>query len=141
VQALTDYSLYSDLEIGSGVFEMEPVIRGIFKARGTLKIELLGIGSYDDMQWWSLAYANAGVLLNESAMVSSASAVFDHVWKNAYSNSSKECSGGVWCREKQMGSSGGSLEPPGPLLELPLGLFLRTSIPFIWRILSAFLPA
>jgi hypothetical protein len=28
--------------------------------------------------------------------------------------------------------SGGSLEP--------LGLFLRTSIPFIWRILSAFLP-
>ena len=30
-----------NLLIGSGVFEMEPVIRGIFKARGTLKIELL----------------------------------------------------------------------------------------------------
>ena len=101
VQALTDYSLYSDLEIGSGAFEMEPIIRGIFKARGTFKIELLGIGSYDDMQWWSLAYANAGVLLKDSAMVSSASAIFDHVWKEAYSNSSKECSGGVWWSSKR----------------------------------------
>lgn len=35
---------------------MEPVIRGIFRARGAAAIELLGIGSYDDMQWWSLAY-------------------------------------------------------------------------------------
>jgi hypothetical protein len=32
-------------------------------------------------------------------------------------------------REQQIGGSGG-LEPPGPLLE-PLGLFLRTFIPFI----------
>jgi hypothetical protein len=40
---------------------------------------------------------------------------------------------GVPRREKEIGGSGGSLEP--------LGLFLRTSIPFIWRILSAFLPA
>ena len=101
VQALTDYSLYSDALIGSRVFEMEPVIRGIFKARGTLKIELLGIGSYDDMQWWSLAYANAGVLLKDSAMVSSASAVFDHVWGKAYSNSSKECNGGLWWSSKR----------------------------------------
>jgi hypothetical protein len=37
----------------------------------------------------------------------------------------------VGCREKQIGGSGGSLEP--------LGLFLRTFIPFIWRIMSAFL--
>jgi N-acetyl-beta-hexosaminidase len=43
-------------------------------------------------------------------------------------------------REQQIGGSGGSLEPPGPLLE-PLGLFLRTSITFIWCILSAFLRA
>jgi hypothetical protein len=42
-------------------------------------------------------------------------------------------------REKQIGGSGGSLEPLGLFLN-PLGLFLRTSIPFIWRILSAFLP-
>jgi hypothetical protein len=35
--------------------------------------------------------------------------------------------------ETETGGSGGSLEP--------LGLFLRTSIPFIWRIVSAFLPA
>ena len=42
--------------------------------------------------------------------------------------------------EQQIGGSGGSLEPPGPLLD-PLGLFLRTSIPFVWRILSAFLRA
>jgi ATP-dependent RNA helicase DDX5/DBP2 len=39
----------------------------------------------------------------------------------------------VRAREKESGGSGGSLEP--------LGLFLRTSIPFIWRILSAFLRA
>jgi hypothetical protein len=32
------------------------------------------------------------------------------------------------------------LNPLGLFLE-PLGLFLHTSIPFIWRILSAFLPA
>lgn len=101
VQALTDYSLYSDLLVGSGVFEMEPVIRAIFKARGTFKIELLGIGSYDDMQWWSLAYANAGVLLKDPAMVSASSAVFDHVWEKAYSNSSKECRGGVWWSSKR----------------------------------------
>ena len=44
-------------------------------------------------------------------------------------------------REQQIGGSGGSLEPPGPLLEPPcVGLFLRTSMPCIWRILSAFLP-
>eukprot|EP01051_Picozoa_sp_SAG22_P022033 SAG22_NODE_5114_length_1083_cov_0.985772_1_plen_274_part_01 len=101
VQALTDYSLYADEYIGSGKYEMEPVIRGIFKARGTLKIELLGIGSYDDMQWWSLAYANAGVLLKDQAMVSSASVVFDHVWSKAYSNSSKECGGGLWWSSKR----------------------------------------
>lgn len=35
---------------------MEPVIRDVFRVRGTAAIELLGIGSYDDMQWWSLAY-------------------------------------------------------------------------------------
>ena len=101
VQALTDYSLYADQLIGSRAFEMEPVIRGIFKARGTISIELLGLGSYDDMQWWSLAYANAGALLNDTAMVSSASAVFDHVWAKAYSNSSKECGGGVWWSSKR----------------------------------------
>jgi hypothetical protein len=36
-------------------------------------------------------------------------------------------------REKEIGGSGAHLNP--------LGLFLRTSIPFIWRILSVFLPA
>jgi hypothetical protein len=39
----------------------------------------------------------------------------------------------VCSREKEIGSSGGSLEP--------LGLFLRTSIQVIWCILSAFLHA
>jgi hypothetical protein len=43
-------------------------------------------------------------------------------------------------REKQIGGSGGSLEPPGPLLEPP-GSLLTHLIPFMWRILSAFLPA
>ena len=40
----------------SGTRDMEPVIRDVFRVRGTAAIELLGIGSYDDMQWWSLAY-------------------------------------------------------------------------------------
>ena len=38
----------------------------------------------------------------------------------------------VLAGEQQIGGSGGSLEPPGPLLEPPAaGLFSRTSIPFI----------
>ena len=37
------------------------------------------------------------------------------------------------------GGSGGSLEPWASFLN-PLDLFLRTSIPLVWRILSAFLP-
>ena len=52
----------------------------------------------------------------------------------------RDISGAVGDRAQHIGGSGGSLEPPGPLFE-PLGLFLRTSIPFIWRILSAFLRA
>ena len=42
--------------------------------------------------------------------------------------------------EQQIGGSGGSLEPWASFLN-PLGLFLRTSIPFVWRFLSAFLRA
>ena len=74
---------------------------GVFRARGTLKIELLGIGSYDDMQWWSLAYASAGLQLHDQPMIESAAAIFDHVWQKAYSNSSKECFGGVWWSKKR----------------------------------------
>jgi hypothetical protein len=44
-------------------------------------------------------------------------------------------------RIEQIGGSGGSLEPPGPILEPPGSLQRHTSIPFMWRILSAFLPA
>jgi hypothetical protein len=44
-------------------------------------------------------------------------------------------------REQQnRGVQGARLTPLGLFLN-PLGLFLRTSIPFIWRILSVFLPA
>jgi hypothetical protein len=43
-------------------------------------------------------------------------------------------------REQQIDGSGGSLEPLGLFLN-PLDLFLRTFIPFLWRILSAFLRA
>ena len=70
------------------------VVRAVYKARGALAIELLGAGSFDDMQWWSLAYANAGLLLSNREMVASAAAVFDHVWAHAYDNTS--CGGGVW---------------------------------------------
>jgi hypothetical protein len=48
---------------------------------------------------------------------------------------------GVASREQQIGGSGGSLEPPRASLLNPLGLFLRTCIPFAWRFQSAFLPA
>ena len=34
-------------------------------------------------------------------MVVSAAQIFDHVWEKAYSNSSKECSGGVWWSKKR----------------------------------------
>jgi hypothetical protein len=44
-------------------------------------------------------------------------------------------------REKQIGGSRGSLKPSWASLLNPLGLVLCTSIPFIWRVLSAFLPA
>ena len=43
-------------------------------------------------------------------------------------------------REKYIGGSGGSLDPLRLFLN-PLGLFLCTSIPFTWCILSAFLRA
>ena len=42
--------------------------------------------------------------------------------------------------ETDMGAQGAHLNPLGLFLNF-LGLFLRTCIPFVWRILSAFLPA
>ena len=51
-----DYGLQLLDSLRSGSRDMEPIIRDIFRLRGTAAIELLGIGSYDDMQWWSLAY-------------------------------------------------------------------------------------
>ena len=47
-----------------------------------------------------------------------------------------------WCDtgSNRSGVQGAHLNPLGLFLN-PLGLCLRTSIPFIWRILSAFLPA
>ena len=47
----------------------------------------------------------------------------------------------VLAREQQMGGSGGSLEPPWASFLNPLGLSLRTSTPFIRRIMCAFLRA
>ena len=46
----------------------------------------------------------------------------------------------VLAREKQIGGSGGSLEPTGPLLEPP-GPFLTHLHTVIWHVLSAFLSA
>ena len=39
--------------------------------------------------------------------------------------------GAVKRREQQIGGSGGSLEPPWASFLNPLGLFLRTPIPFV----------
>jgi hypothetical protein len=93
VQALADYTLRS------GDTQFVPVIRAVFKARGTAAIELLGAGSYDDMQWWSLAYANAGLVLNDTSMVATASKIFTHVLEKASDNST--CSGGVFWSDKR----------------------------------------
>jgi hypothetical protein len=46
----------------------------------------------------------------------------------------------VGSRAQQIGVQGAHLNPLGLFLN-PLGLFLRTSITFVWRILSAFLRA
>ena len=54
-------------------------------------------------------------------------------WSDSFTFRTPVADGGVSNREKEIGGSRGSLEP--------LGLFLRTAIPFIWRVLSAFLPA
>ena len=43
-------------------------------------------------------------------------------------------------REQQIGGSGGSLEPPGPLLDPPGPHFLRTSIDTVWIACSERLP-
>eukprot|EP01043_Picozoa_sp_COSAG02_P103326 COSAG02_NODE_39334_length_418_cov_0.971787_1_plen_62_part_10 len=34
-------------------------------------------------------------------MVVAAAQIFDHVWAEAFSNSSKECNGGVWWSKKR----------------------------------------
>ena len=52
-------------------------------------------------------------------------------------NADAEWGGWSGRRDKQIGGSGGPLGPLGLFLNL-LGLFLRTSVPFIWPVLSAF---
>ena len=62
LRSSNDYGLHLLDSLRSGSSEMVPIIRDIFSVRGTAAIELLGIGSYDDMQWWSLAYGTQDML-------------------------------------------------------------------------------
>jgi hypothetical protein len=70
----------------------------------------------------------AAALVKPAAPISAVCCRDDYEWwrSHGYAPSADN-------REKQIGGSGGSLEP--------LGLFLHTYIPFLLRILSAFLPA
>lgn len=55
--------------------------------------------SHDDMQWWSLAYLNAGRLFNNTNYVMEGRAIFDHVISQALENAT--CGGGVfWSHDK-----------------------------------------
>jgi hypothetical protein len=66
---------------------------------------------------------------------------------SAYGECSSPCVGGEQIRtyfqsqagRNRQGVQGAHLNPLGLFLN-PLGLFLRASVPFIWHILSAFLP-
>ena len=88
LQATIDYTAQT------GDLSFVPIIKDVIKRRGKTVIELLGTGSYDDMQWWSLAYINAGRLLNETSYVAEGKAIFDHVLSQALDNTT--CGGGVF---------------------------------------------
>ena len=65
--------------------------------------------------WWPEDAAKVGKPTGDPIKLASG------VWSRAFEHA-------VVYRQKEMGGSGVSLEP--------LGLFLRTSIPFIWRVLE-----
>ena len=76
-----------------------PLIDAVMKVHSKDLIELKGVGSYDDMQWWALAYINAGRLLNDTAKVEEGRGIFDHVIAQALDNTT--CGGGVfWAHDK-----------------------------------------
>ena len=68
-------------------------------------VELEGVGSFDDMQWWSLMYLSAARLLGGkgtqegTAFLSDGQKIFDHVWAEASDN--KTCGGGVYWSSKR----------------------------------------
>lgn len=93
MQATLDYTE------STGDAAFAPIIHDVITLRGKNIIELKGYGSYDDMQWWSLAFLNAGRLFNNTNYVMEGRAIFDHVISQALENAT--CGGGVfWSHDK-----------------------------------------
>ena len=89
LSAVVDYALRSgDVSVPRDVATM------VHERRPPVIIELLGVGSYDDMQWWSLAYLEAGVAFDDDALIASGRKIFDYVWNKAYDATT--CGGGLW---------------------------------------------
>ena len=99
-----------------------PLVAQVKSRRPSWIVELLGSGSYDDMQWWSLMYlsaarvlgasgaaggavggavggATSGGALDGAAYLAEGKAIFDHVWSEAYD--AKACGGGLWWSKKK----------------------------------------
>ncbi len=74
----------------------EGIVRDCHDTRSAEVVKLLGAGSFDDMLWWSLAYAEAArTLSNASGFQATAASIFEHVWK-ASTTDNQTCGGGVW---------------------------------------------
>jgi hypothetical protein len=83
----------------------------------------------------SRASMQIGRLSNASTPATLAPVLWDETCEETWEESAAGSSLPSWTNRVQ----GAHLNPLGLFLN-PLGLFLRTSMPFIWRILSAFLP-
>ena len=98
----------------TGSRALAPLVAQVKSRRPSWIVELLGSGSYDDMQWWSLMYLSAARVLGASgaaggatsdgalggsAYLAEGKAIFDHVWSEAYD--AKACGGGLWWSKKK----------------------------------------
>jgi predicted alpha-1,6-mannanase (GH76 family) len=82
------------LDASGDAAQLGEIVRRVHRERPAAAVELLGHGSYDDMQWWSLAYAQAARVLNDTSLLQTSRQVFEHVWATASENAT--CGGGVW---------------------------------------------
>ena len=73
-----------DFEQASGDSALLPVIRRVHAVKSTPVVRMLGRGSYDDLQWWVLAYGHAHRLTGEQGFLQTAEDVFETVWTQAW---------------------------------------------------------